>query len=97
MEKRHQAGLENLVIRLLDKPNDAVLMNVPYKTSEYNGELDVVRIRGERATIYEVKLHDTFRKYEYAKEQLHRVQKAFPNWKVNLVYYPLNGKPERIR
>lgn len=96
-EKIHQKGVEYLANRLMQKPHEAVLINVPYKTENYEGELDVVRIYKGRADIYEVKTHHSNIKREQAKEQLLRVKKAFPNWDVRLIYYPLNGSQKAIK
>ncbi len=96
-QKIHDKGVYDLAKRLSYRPHDAILKHVFYETDRYCGELDVVRLYKGKADIYEVKVHHSPLKREQAKEQLLRVQKAFPNWDIRLIYYPLNGSKRTIK
>ena len=96
-EKRHQKDLEKLVVRLLDKNYDAVLMNPVYHVDNLVGELDVVAIRGDNCHVYEHKTTHGKCQYHKAREQLRRVEKAFPQWEVKLIYHTSDGIMRRIR
>ena len=96
-EKIHNRGVNELAKKLYCRPHDAILKHVSYETEQYCGELDLIRIYKGKADIYEVKTHHSNIKREQAKEQLYRVRKAFPNWDVRLIYYPLNGSQKVIR
>ena len=95
-ERIHNKGLEQIANRLLNK-YDIVVRNALYNTPDYNGEIDILALRGSRINLYELKTTNTYSARRHASEQLRRAKMAFPNANVRCIYIALFGNGKKVR